>query len=107
MSSIRVILLTLLLALAVPAVATAQVDINTADAKSLAMAMTGVGLVKAEAIVAYRDRNGPFKSIDDLARVKGIGAKTVEANRSSVVIVDRSGGAYHLRGGGGKPYAAQ
>jgi competence protein ComEA len=107
MSPIRTFLLSLLLTLAVPAVATAQVDINTADAKSLAMAMTGIGLVKAEAIVAYRDRYGPFKTIDDLAKVKGIGARTVEANRAAVVIVDASGGDYHSRGGGGKPYAAQ
>lgn len=65
----------------------AQIDINHADAKALAESMTGVGLVKAEAIVAYRLANGPFKTANDLINVKGIGEKTLEANRSDIVIV--------------------
>lgn len=60
------------------------VNINTADAQTLATNMNGVGLSKAEAIVAYRKANGPFHSIDDLAKVKGIGAKTVERNRDNL-----------------------
>lgn len=80
-------LLSLLLAAALPAFALAQVDINRADAKSLAESLKGVGLVKAEAIVAYREANGPFRRVEDLARVKGIGAKTIEANRDAIVIV--------------------
>ena len=47
-------------------------------AKTLAKELNGIGLSKAEAIVAHREKNGPFKSADDLAKVKGIGAKTVE-----------------------------
>jgi competence protein ComEA len=70
-----------------PGVALAQVDINHADAKTLAESLDGVGLVKAEAIVAYRDRHGPFSTIDDLAKVRGIGAKTIAANRDAIVIV--------------------
>lgn len=77
----------LLLLLALPGLAAAQVDINRADAKTLAEAMSGVGLVKAEAIVAYRAAHGPFRSIDDLAKVKGIGAKTIAANRDAVVVI--------------------
>lgn len=60
------------------------VDINTADAETLATVMEGVGAKKAEAIVADREKNGPFKSIDDLSRVKGISEKTVEANRANL-----------------------
>lgn len=60
------------------------VDINSADAKAIAAAMQGVGAKKAEAIVAERDKNGAFKSIDDLTRVKGINAKTIEANRTKI-----------------------
>lgn len=58
------------------------VDINTADAQSMAQAIQGVGQAKAEAIVAYRNKNGHFSSIEELARVKGIGLKTVNKNRS-------------------------
>lgn len=60
------------------------VNVNTADAQTLATNLTGVGLSKAQAIVAYREANGPFRSIDDLAKVKGIGAKTVDKNRDNL-----------------------
>lgn len=53
------------------------VNINTATAENLAVNIKGVGMKKAEAIIAYRQANGPFKSIDELARVKGIGQKTL------------------------------
>jgi len=62
------------------------VDINTADAAALAAAMKGVGLQKAEAIVAYRKANGPFKRVEDLTLVKGIGIKTVEQNRANLTV---------------------
>ena len=69
--------LVLSLALALPAFAAEQVDINSADAKTLAEGLNGVGMSKAEAIVAYRDEHGPFASAEDLSQVKGIGEKTV------------------------------
>ena len=53
------------------------VDINTADASTLTQ-FNGVGPATAKKIVAYRDANGPFSSCDDLTKVKGIGAKTLE-----------------------------
>lgn len=81
-------LLLCLVLLVLPALAPAQVDLNRADAKMLAEAMTGVGLVKAEAIVAYRNAHGPFRRVEDLGKVKGIGAKTIDANRGAVVVVD-------------------
>lgn len=65
-------------------VAAAAIDINTANAATIAKVMTGVGLKKAEAIIAYRDKNGKFKSIDELTKVKGIGKKTVAKNRESI-----------------------
>ena len=61
-----------------------SVDINSADAATLANALQGIGPAKAEAIVAYREKHGPFKSVDDLVMVKGIGEKTVEMNRESL-----------------------
>ena len=57
------------------------VDINAADAATLAEVMVGIGPSKAEAIVSYRKDNGPFKSVDDLVLIKGIGKATLEKNR--------------------------
>jgi competence protein ComEA len=62
------------------------VNINTANAETIAAAMNGVGASKAEAIVRYRDANGPFASLDQLAEVRGIGAKTVERNRAQLTV---------------------
>lgn len=52
----------------------AKVNINTADATALE-AIHGIGPKKAEAIIAYRQQNGRFASIEDIAKVKGIGQK--------------------------------
>ena len=76
--------LLLSLALTASAFAAGKVNVNTADAATIASALNGVGEAKAEAIVAYREANGPFKSADQLAEVKGIGLKTVEKNRDLI-----------------------
>ena len=65
-----------------------SVDINTADAETIAAAMNGIGLKKAEAIIAYRTQMGPFKSVEDLANVKGIGEKMIEKNRNVISLKD-------------------
>lgn len=52
----------------------APVDINSADLKALT-SLKGIGPKKAQAIIDYRKTNGSFTRVDDLARVKGIGAK--------------------------------
>ncbi|MEH2919761.1 ComEA family DNA-binding protein [Samsonia erythrinae] len=59
-----------------------EVSINTASANELANVMNGVGLKKAEAIVNYREQNGPFTQLDQLIEVPGIGAALVERNLS-------------------------
>ena len=64
----------------------APVDINTADAKTLAANINGVGNKKAEEIVQYRDKHGPFKSADDLTKVKGIGPSLIEKNRDILLV---------------------
>ena len=63
-----------------------QVDINTADAETIAAELNGVGLSKAKAIVEYRTKHGPFRSVDDLSLVKGIGERTVDKNRSDIQV---------------------
>ena len=57
------------------------VNINTADAEALAEAINGVGLKRAEAIIEYRNQNGPFKSVDELVQVQGVGEKSLEKSR--------------------------
>jgi len=95
---LRVVLAACLLA-ASPALLAAQadaestqqntlLDINSADAAAIAAALDGVGLVKAQEIVAYREMFGDFRSIEELLEVKGIGAATVERNRQRIVIVN-------------------
>ena len=78
-----------LLALPLAAFAEEQIDINTADAATLAAAIKGVGQARAEAIIAYREKNGPFATIDDLALVSGIGPKLVEQNRDHLTVGSR------------------
>lgn len=63
-----------------------QVSINSASAEDLAHAMNGVGLKKAQAIVAYRDEYGPFKTLDDLKQVPGIGSSLVERNLTHLTL---------------------
>lgn len=62
----------------------ATVDINTADARALDRVLVGVGPAKAEAIVEFRRKNGPFRSAEELVKVRGIGPKTVEKNRARI-----------------------
>ena len=60
-------------------------DLNSATAAELA-ALKGVGPVKSKAITDYRDKNGPFKSVDDLKNVKGFGAKTIDKLRPELTV---------------------
>ena len=99
MNTFKTLLLTALLALApVLAHAAEKVNINAADAATIDRVLLNIGPSKAEAIVAYRRANGPFKSVDQLALVKGVGLKTIEKNRDRIVL----GGAAPAR----KPVAA-
>lgn len=76
----------LFLTLSSLAFAAETIDINTADATTIATNLKGVGEAKAAAIVAYRNDNGAFTSVEDLVLVKGIGEKILESNRQLVII---------------------
>ncbi len=84
--NLRGFLLAIFLLLGSAAAWATPVDVNNADAAALAAQMKGVGLTKAEAIVAYRETHGPFKTLDELTKVKGIGTQTVEKNRANLVV---------------------
>ncbi len=86
MTFIKPLLIALTLSLPLSAVAMEPVELNTASAETLAATMEGVGVQKAEAIVAYRDRHGPFDSVDEITAVRGIGPATLQKNRSKLVI---------------------
>jgi competence protein ComEA len=62
------------------------VDINSADAATLAKELDGVGLARAKAIVEYRERNGKFKSVDEMLNVKGIGPSVIEQNKANLQV---------------------
>lgn len=76
--------LLLSLAFALPASAATPVDVNHADAATIAKSLDGIGFSKAQAIVAWREAHGPFKSADQLAQIKGIGPRTLERNRDAI-----------------------
>jgi competence protein ComEA len=79
-------ILALFLSVVTPAVFAETLDINTATAEQFDQVLVGVGKAKAAAIVQDREKNGPFKSVDDLARVKGIGQATLEKNRVKISV---------------------
>ena len=63
----------------------AKININTATAQELT-ALPGIGQAKAEAIVKHREANGPFKTVDELNDVKGIGNKILENIKNEVTV---------------------
>ena len=69
----------------IQAITQAGVNINRADEGELTT-LKGIGSSKAQEIILYREMFGEFKTIDDLAKVKGIGKKTVENNRSRLKV---------------------
>ncbi|WP_254423175.1 ComEA family DNA-binding protein [Psychrobacter sp. DAB_AL32B] len=63
------------------------ININRATEGELT-ALNGIGSSKAQAIILYREMFGSFKTVDELTKVKGIGAKTVEKNRGRLTVQD-------------------
>ena len=66
------------------------IDLNRADVRELAV-LPGIGPVLAQRIAANRERNGPFRSAEDLARVHGVGAKTIAQLQGHYVVHPTAG----------------
>ena len=64
------------------------VNVNTASAQAIADGVKGIGMSKAQLIVAYREANGAFTHVDQLVNVKGIGIKTVDRIRDQITLED-------------------
>ena len=77
-------------------------DLNTASAADLTR-LPGIGQVKAEAIVAWREEHGGFSSVEELLEVKGIGEATLEGLRPYVTAAPAAeeGGDHGTNPGGG------
>jgi competence protein ComEA len=69
-----------------PGAESRKVDLNKADAPTLQRDLSGIGGAKASAIVAYRESNGPFSSVDELLEVKGIGKALLDKNREKLEV---------------------
>jgi competence protein ComEA len=61
------------------------IDLNTADSTALE-SVPGIGKSLSQRIIAFRDKNGPFQSVDDLLKVQGIGEKSIEKLRPYVMV---------------------
>jgi comEA protein len=61
------------------------ININTAEKQNL-VKLPKIGIVTAERIIRFRDDYGPFKSLDDLLKVKGIGPKTLEKLKPQITL---------------------
>ena len=99
MKTWKAIVVSLLLALSLPALAVEvdavkdaantqvenRIDLNTADVTQL-QELKGVGPKTAQAIVQWRDSQGPFTNVDQLLAIKGIGEKTLAKMRDSLVV---------------------
>lgn len=67
------------------ATVSAAVNLNTATREEL-QSLKGIGPARAQAIVDYRTQHGPFLRVEDLARVRGIGEKTVRRLEKSLTL---------------------
>lgn len=74
-----------LVALLVSTAALAAVNLNSATKDEL-VALPGIGPSKAQAIIDYRTQNGPFRSVDEIRKVRGIGEKLFQQIKPELTI---------------------
>ena len=65
--------------------ASGLINVNSATLREIE-SLYGIGSEKAQAIIDYREQHGPFKTVDDLLKVKGIGTKTLENIRHRITV---------------------
>ena len=82
---LRILFISLVLLL-IPVVSAEPVNINVANKEELAERLVGVGPKKAQAIIEFREANGPFYSAEEIVNVKGIGPKTLEKNKQNILV---------------------
>ena len=63
---------------------TVKIDLNKADIKTLSKSFKGIGQKRAEAIIGYRETKGGFKSVEELAQVRGLGEQFVKSHLSQL-----------------------
>ncbi len=68
------------------AAAASPTDLNEASAEELANTLDGVGTVRAESIVEYREDNGAFPSVSAVVEVDGVGEATLKKNRDRLTV---------------------
>ena len=100
MVSLRKLLMVLLFALLSGAAFASPININSADAATIAAVLDGVGPVKAQAIVEHREKVAPYRVLEDLLQVNGIGPATIEKNRDRIIFSDTSAQAEGTAGSG-------
>jgi len=61
------------------------VDLNTADSSALE-SVPGIGKSLSQRILAFRDKNGPFQSVNDLLKVQGVGEKSIQKLRPYLTV---------------------
>jgi competence protein ComEA len=87
-------------------IALATININTASKDEL-VALPGIGPAKAQAILDYRKSHGPFKSVEELKDVKGIGAKRFEKLKPELAVTGPTSVKAEGKGAASAPHAAR
>ena len=64
---------------------TGKINLNKATVEELTQ-LKGIGPKYAERIVAFREKNGPFKKPEDILQIQGIGPKTLEVNKDRITV---------------------
>ena len=84
---VLVVALAMVVAFSAPSWATdaGKINLNKATAAELSQ-LKGIGMKYAERIVEFREKNGPFKQVEDLLKVQGIGPKTLEKNKDRIIV---------------------
>ena len=82
----KTLLLCLALCLGAVSIQAQPININQANVEEIAKNLQQIGMVKAQAIVDYREEHGEYQGIEQLLQVRGIGVSTLELNKDLIVL---------------------